>query len=113
MPTRGIQTTQMDRASDWNSRVHHLKDGPTEAVKMQEWGRIGHLYRWIQRKIFVYNVTFGLYMLDWWEHYLFNTLVFLLLWFLCYNSYRFMLQCLRWVTVVLGFSRSFDQVLDV
>ncbi|CAA3005295.1 probable phosphatase 2C 55 [Olea europaea subsp. europaea] len=27
---------------------------------------------WIQRKIFLYNVTFGLYMLDWWERYLFS-----------------------------------------
>ncbi|KAH1121630.1 hypothetical protein J1N35_004790 [Gossypium stocksii] len=28
---------------------------------------------WVQRKIFLYNVTFGLYMLDWWERCLFNT----------------------------------------
>ena len=29
---------------------------------------------WIQRKIYLYNVTFGLYMLDWWERYLFSIL---------------------------------------
>ncbi|KAK4393647.1 hypothetical protein Sango_1835500 [Sesamum angolense] len=27
---------------------------------------------WIQRKIYLYNVTFGLYMLDWWERFLFS-----------------------------------------
>ncbi|KAJ0089635.1 hypothetical protein Patl1_14280 [Pistacia atlantica] len=27
---------------------------------------------WVQRKIYLYNVTFGLYMLDWWERYLFR-----------------------------------------
>lgn len=31
---------------------------------------------WIQRKIYLYNVTFGLYMLDWWERYLFSILLF-------------------------------------
>nr|GEU92390.1 zinc finger, CCHC-type [Tanacetum cinerariifolium] len=43
---------------------------------------------WIQRKIYLYNVTFGLYMLDWWERYLFNTLVLVLMWFIIYNGYR-------------------------
>ncbi|KAJ0617766.1 putative small subunit of serine palmitoyltransferase [Helianthus annuus] len=28
---------------------------------------------WVQRKIYLYNVTFGLYMLDAWERYLFNS----------------------------------------
>ncbi|KAF3328831.1 hypothetical protein FCM35_KLT05909 [Carex littledalei] len=27
---------------------------------------------WVSRKIHLYNVTMGLYMLDWWERYLFN-----------------------------------------
>ncbi|XP_057973240.1 uncharacterized protein LOC131161475 [Malania oleifera] len=43
---------------------------------------------WIQRKIYLYNVTFGLYMLDWWERYLFNTLVIVLMWFMLYNGSR-------------------------
>lgn len=30
---------------------------------------------WIQRKIYMYNVTFGLYMLEWWERYLFSILL--------------------------------------
>ncbi|XP_043692420.1 uncharacterized protein LOC122642880 isoform X1 [Telopea speciosissima] len=42
----------------------------------------------IQRKIYLYNVTFGLYMLDWWERFLFNILVIILLWFVCYNGSR-------------------------
>ncbi|KAL4337241.1 hypothetical protein AHAS_Ahas12G0090500 [Arachis hypogaea] len=36
---------------------------------------------WIQRKIFLYNVTFGLYMLDWWERCTFNILLIVLMWF--------------------------------
>ncbi|XP_051126954.1 uncharacterized protein LOC127248581 [Andrographis paniculata] len=44
---------------------------------------------WIQRKIYLYNVTFGLYMLDWWERLLFNTLVLVLMWFVCYNGFRY------------------------
>ncbi|XP_043715065.1 uncharacterized protein LOC122663421 [Telopea speciosissima] len=43
---------------------------------------------WIQRKIYMYNVTFGMYMLDRWERYLFNLLVIILLWFVFYNGSR-------------------------
>ncbi|XP_021727562.1 uncharacterized protein LOC110694700 [Chenopodium quinoa] len=43
---------------------------------------------WVQRKIYLYNVTFGLYMLDWWERYLFNTLIIVLMWFIFYNGLR-------------------------
>ncbi|KAI3807046.1 hypothetical protein L1987_22966 [Smallanthus sonchifolius] len=43
---------------------------------------------WVQRKIYLYNVTFGLYMLDPWERYLFNGLVIVLMWFIFYNGYR-------------------------
>ncbi|KAI3942982.1 hypothetical protein MKW98_005494 [Papaver atlanticum] len=43
----------------------------------------------VQRKIYLYNVTFGLYMLEWWERYLFNILIIVLLWFVCYNGSRF------------------------
>ncbi|KAL0540637.1 hypothetical protein IC582_020646 [Cucumis melo] len=44
---------------------------------------------WIQRKIYLYNVTFGLYMLDWWERILFNTMVVVLMWFMFYNGSRY------------------------
>ncbi|GAY40201.1 hypothetical protein CUMW_050200 [Citrus unshiu] len=44
---------------------------------------------WIQRKIHLYNVTFGLYMLDWWERYLFNILVVVLMWFIFYNGSKY------------------------
>ncbi|KAH7285393.1 hypothetical protein KP509_33G026300 [Ceratopteris richardii] len=50
---------------------------------------------WVNRKIFLYNVTFGLYMLDWWERLLFNFLVLLLIWFLGYNSWRYTANFLR------------------
>ncbi|KAJ7959836.1 Protein of unknown function (DUF3317) [Quillaja saponaria] len=47
---------------------------------------------WIQRKIYLYNVTFGLYMLDWWERYLFNTLVIVLMWFMLYNGSKYITE---------------------
>uniref|UniRef100_K3ZZF5 Uncharacterized protein n=3 Tax=Setaria TaxID=4554 RepID=K3ZZF5_SETIT len=44
---------------------------------------------WVGKKIHLYNVTMGLYMLDWWERCLFNILVLILLWFICFNGSRF------------------------
>ncbi|CDP07539.1 unnamed protein product [Coffea canephora] len=56
---------------------------PTSAIKGVS------TMNWIQRKIYLYNVTFGLYMLDWWERYLFNTLIIVLMWFIFYNTSKF------------------------
>jgi len=50
---------------------------------------------WIRSKIFLYNVTYGLYMLDWWERYLFNTIMILLLCVLCYNGSRFTVESVK------------------
>ncbi|KAF7808675.1 DUF3317 domain-containing protein [Senna tora] len=50
---------------------------------------------WIQRKIYLYNVTFGLYMLDWWERCLFNILVLVLMWFVLYNWSRYVNEFLK------------------
>ncbi|XP_028767115.1 uncharacterized protein LOC114731521 [Neltuma alba] len=50
---------------------------------------------WVQRKIYLYNVTFGLYMLDWWERCLFNILVIVLLWFVLYNWSRHVNEFLK------------------
>ncbi|KQK16452.1 uncharacterized protein LOC100846484 [Brachypodium distachyon] len=44
---------------------------------------------WVNRKIHLYNVTMGLYMLDWWERCLFNIMVLILLCFICLNGSRF------------------------
>ncbi|XP_039043316.1 uncharacterized protein LOC120182396 isoform X1 [Hibiscus syriacus] len=56
---------------------------------------------WVQRKIYLYNVTFGLYMLDWWERYLFNTLVIVLMWFVFYNSSRYVTEfCKRLLRLI-------------
>jgi hypothetical protein len=54
-----------------------------------------HIGTWIRSKIFLYNVTYGLYMLDWWERYLFNTIMILLLCVLCYNGSRFAIESLE------------------
>ncbi|XP_042492073.1 uncharacterized protein LOC122071744 [Macadamia integrifolia] len=59
------------------------KEG-TELVKKRRFKAMN----WIQRKIYMYNVTFGMYMLDRWERYLFNILVIILLWFVFYNGSR-------------------------
>ncbi|XP_027073436.1 serine palmitoyltransferase small subunit A-like [Coffea eugenioides] len=50
---------------------------------------------WFQRKIYLYNVTFGLYMLDWWERCLFNILVVVLMWFVFYNGFRYFAEFCR------------------
>ncbi|KAI4313762.1 hypothetical protein L6164_026717 [Bauhinia variegata] len=50
---------------------------------------------WIQRKIYLYNVTFGLFMLDWWERFLFNTMVVVLMWFVFYNGSRHVTEFFR------------------
>nr|AEI98615.1 hypothetical protein 111O18.2 [Coffea canephora] len=55
---------------------------------------------WFQRKIYLYNVTFGLYMLDWWERCLFSILlidilVVVLMWFVFYNGFRYFAEFCR------------------
>jgi hypothetical protein len=64
-----------------------------EIWRQQHQGFSDRVVAWVKRKIFLYNVTTGLYMLDWWERYLFNTLLLLLLWFVCYNSFHFAVRC--------------------
>nr|CAB3456463.1 unnamed protein product [Digitaria exilis] len=54
---------------------------------------------WLGKKIHLYNVTMGLYMLDWWEQCLFtlvcasltvaDLLMLTLLWFIGFNGSRF------------------------
>ncbi|CAA7408355.1 unnamed protein product [Spirodela intermedia] len=38
---------------------------------------------WLSHKPYLYEVTFGLYVLDWCERYSFNAAVLTLLWFIC------------------------------
>lgn len=68
----------------------HLPRSTT--MQNPSFSRIG---TWIRSKIFLYNVTYGLYMLDWWERYLFNTIMILLLCVLCYNGSRFAVESLE------------------
>ncbi|KAI3460312.1 hypothetical protein Pfo_016975 [Paulownia fortunei] len=63
---------------------------------------------WVQRKIYLYNVTFGLYMLDWWERYLFNTLVIVLMWFIFYNSSRYVADFCKSLCLVGKYSFSHE-----
>ncbi|MQL96163.1 hypothetical protein Taro_028837 [Colocasia esculenta] len=37
---------------------------------------------WFSRMRYLYSVTFGTYVLDWWERYIFNALVLMLFWFI-------------------------------
>jgi hypothetical protein len=56
-----------------------------EIWRQQHHGFSDRVVAWVKRKIFLYNVTTGLYMLDWWERYLFSILflIFLLPTFSC------------------------------
>lgn len=55
----------------------------TDQGQQQKRGLFGQVFHWVDVKIFQYNVTFGLYMLDQWERWLFSILkstVLQLLW---------------------------------
>lgn len=66
-----------------NGDVNHQVAPRRQPVRR---GWLSSLWAWIDRKIFLYNVTTGLYMLDWWERYLVNAIVLLLLWLIGYNG---------------------------
>jgi hypothetical protein len=42
---------------------------------------------WVQRKVHLYNVTFGLYMLDWWERCSFSIL-YCTFFYIDFDSFR-------------------------
>ncbi|AES78084.2 DUF3317 family protein [Medicago truncatula] len=44
---------------------------------------------WVQRKVHLYNVTFGLFMLDWWERCSFSILYFTFS-YIDFDSFRFL-----------------------
>jgi hypothetical protein len=50
-----------------------------EIWRQQHHGFSDRVVAWVKRKIFLYNVTTGLYMLDWWERYLFSILFLIFL----------------------------------
>ncbi|XP_057825695.1 uncharacterized protein LOC131037535 [Cryptomeria japonica] len=60
---------------------------------------LGSIGTRIQRKIYLYNVTFGLYMLEWWERYIFNTMMIVLLctfyYKFCHNGSRYMVESIK------------------
>jgi hypothetical protein len=51
-----------------------LQENEGEIERQQRQGFSSRIMAWVNRTIFVYNVTTGLYMLDWWERYLFSIL---------------------------------------
>lgn len=51
-----------------------LQENEGEIGRQQRQGFSSRIMAWVNRTIFVYNVTTGLYMLDWWERYLFSIL---------------------------------------
>ncbi|CAA0373728.1 unnamed protein product [Arabidopsis thaliana] len=65
---------------------------------------------WVQRKIYLYNVTFGLYMLDWWERYLFNSLVLILMWFILYNGSRYFSELCKRGLLEFALSYAFNSL---
>ncbi|GAQ83441.1 hypothetical protein KFL_001480100 [Klebsormidium nitens] len=63
-------------------------DQVTEQEEQRKLGLVGQVVHWIDVKIFQYNVTFGLYMLDRWERWLFNICAFSLIFAVGYSSYK-------------------------
>eukprot|EP00271_Cylindrocystis_brebissonii_P018902 TRINITY_DN5511_c0_g1_i1.p1 TRINITY_DN5511_c0_g1~~TRINITY_DN5511_c0_g1_i1.p1 ORF type:complete len:171 (+),score=38.65 TRINITY_DN5511_c0_g1_i1:711-1223(+) len=66
---------------------------PTPSFSSRTLGRLrrGLLGRGLAKLevlIFQFNVTFGLYMLDWWERQIIYWALFLILWALLYHCYR-------------------------
>ncbi|CAL9782721.1 unnamed protein product [Musa acuminata subsp. burmannicoides] len=55
---------------------------------------------WISRKVFLYKVTFGLYVLEWWEQCLFNLFLLFLVWII----FQLTSSCLRSTFFVGGSS---------
>ncbi|KAL3679891.1 hypothetical protein R1sor_022847 [Riccia sorocarpa] len=86
----------MRSRSRGNDNSEQGTETPASIEKQEEVGRqgfVGRTLHWIDSKVYVYNVTFGLYMLDWWERLLFNALVLLLLWFVAYSGSDFVVHC--------------------
>lgn len=50
---------------------------------------------WVKKKYFLYQVSCGLYVLDWWENLLINCAFALLLWFVTSQSYRLCVGAVR------------------
>ncbi|CAL9093212.1 unnamed protein product [Musa textilis] len=74
------------------SSYTHIQIDTPNLLSSVAWSVLKHRGRkmnWVSRKMHLYNVTMGLYMLDWWERCLFNVLMLTLLWFICYNGSRF------------------------
>ncbi|KAL4180523.1 hypothetical protein AMTRI_Chr13g92530 [Amborella trichopoda] len=62
-----------------------MDQSSVNSTKIKKTAKKSGIINWVNRWIYLYNVTFGLYMLDWWERCLFNLLLFFLLWS-CYNG---------------------------
>ncbi|KAJ0250794.1 Transmembrane protein [Hirschfeldia incana] len=78
-----------------NQHLESLTFGLLQAESTGFYLEFGSDMNWVQRKIYLYNVTFGLYMLDWWERYLFNGLVVVLMWFVAYNGTRYFSELVK------------------
>ncbi|KAJ7140333.1 hypothetical protein O6H91_Y554500 [Diphasiastrum complanatum] len=51
------------------------------------------MWAWITSKIFIFEVTFGFYGLDWWERCILHMITLLLGWFILYKSSQFTFIC--------------------
>ncbi|CAL9759241.1 unnamed protein product, partial [Musa acuminata subsp. burmannicoides] len=85
------RTEKLGAASAFTLRTADSGPSPPDSrgiVSTTAGSQRGGRMNWISRKIHLYNVTMGLYMLDWWERYLFNILILVLLWFIFHNGSR-------------------------
>ncbi|KAL3677920.1 hypothetical protein R1sor_020876 [Riccia sorocarpa] len=82
---RSYSTSEIRRVGE----ISEQQNGTNSQQPVTREGLVRRTLHWIDSKTLVYNVTFGLYMLDWWERLLFNMLVLVLLWFVAYSGSDF------------------------
>ncbi|KAL3677921.1 hypothetical protein R1sor_020877 [Riccia sorocarpa] len=95
---RSGPTTGLRRVSE----ISEHQNGTNTQHPVTRQGLVRRTLDWIDSKTFVYNVTFGLYMLDWWERLLFNMLVLVLLWFVAYSGSDFVFHGYHWALKHVG-----------
>lgn len=65
------------------------------ALRFWNWLQAMFFIEWIRRHVYIYNVTFGLYMLELWEQVLFNVVVLFLLSAVSYKVCAFAVDLYR------------------
>ncbi|KAG0618057.1 hypothetical protein M758_4G035700 [Ceratodon purpureus] len=73
-------------SSDMATLGMHDQTQHQAGQQSQSQSRLRAVMQRLERWVFFYNVTTGLYMLDWWERCIFNVVFLVFLLEACYNS---------------------------